>query len=106
MQVSAGGGYTCATAFSGKGSACFGQDNVKQGARGLAAVLGKGVKLQQVSAGRDHTCGTTATFKLWCWGGDYTKQVSPIPGGANCTDLDSKLHNQAKSCLSSGWLQV
>ena len=48
VQVSAGWDYTCATAFSGKSSVCFGKDNKKQGARGLAATLGKGVKLRQV----------------------------------------------------------
>ena len=56
----------------------------------------------QVSAGSEHTCGTTATFKLWCWGSDGYKRVSGMPG-ADCTG------GRCKSCLSSGseeWLQV
>merc|ERR1712232_1119026 len=67
-------------------------------------------KWLQVSAGEYHTCGTTATFKLWCWGDDKYKRVSGMPA-AKCTvristEIDRKY---GKSCLSSGsekWLQV
>merc|ERR1719247_1928454 len=62
-------------------------------------------KWLQVSAGDKHTCATTATFKLACWGWDTYRRVSGMPG-ADCTDIGMA---SRKRCLSSGsekWLQV
>merc|ERR1719247_3575092 len=115
LQVSAGERHTCATTATFK-LACWGDDGYNKRVTGMPGAKCTGNKYlgpnclsgseqwMQVSAGSHHTCATTATFKLWCWGSDSYERVSGMPG-AKCTGLMYKERGYvrasgSKRCLS------
>jgi alpha-tubulin suppressor-like RCC1 family protein len=103
-QISAGGHHTCGLATNPTGSNvhCWGANAVGQLGAGTDTLLSTvparvagAVRLSQISAGFDHTCGLDHT-QLYCWGGNGHGQLANgssfphgLPGATSPTSSPS-----------------
>lgn len=120
--MSAGGYHTCAVGRGGE-VYCWGWGSVGQigdGTEGKSrnrpvAVVGEGRRLEQVSAGDDHTCGVTEEGTAYCWGGGGSGELgngswtwSPTPAAVVG---DGKLSATPRPSVTAdpdtlNWMQV
>ncbi|HKP49122.1 MAG TPA: hypothetical protein VJU17_03835 [Gemmatimonadales bacterium] len=80
--LTAGNGHTCGVTTSGA-TYCWGSNFIGQLGIGTTSApvttptLLQGVPaLSLVVAGADHTCGLTPAGAAWCWGGNYSGELS------------------------------
>ena len=75
IQVSAGSGHTCGVTGTNR-AYCWGSNQWGQLGIGTTSGLSKltpvpvagGLRFLRVSAGDEHTCGITTTYRAYCWG--------------------------------------